>query len=283
RNYGGQETRVTCIPRNDDSASSDCGSLKRDNNYDGLDEPNKEDSPLVRNGGDALVDGVIASRRSATDDLNLWTNPDDVNHVISEDDRQLSELLDRRRKAFSREEETLLHGKIEEIRKVRKKVQDRWKRVLSELGFVDEQNKLVAVSSVTRTASPNTSVRAYNLHDKLVRETSIFGDAPTQRHRYAVILDRLLDLDIADDFFEAAHELYPKRAEKPNRHHKRAPHKKQSGDGPGENGDEINGQIPASPGPVITANGHKTPTMEQRAATPITTELVVAEVHEEPK
>ncbi|XP_038077153.1 melanoregulin-like [Patiria miniata] len=253
---------------------------RRDNNYDGLDEPSAEKSPLVRNEGGALVDGVIASRRSATDDLNLWTNPDDVNHVISEDDRQLAELLDRRRRAVSREEEMLLHQKVEEIRKVRKKVQDRWK----ECCFADEQHKLLAVSSVTRTASPNTSVRAYNLHDKLVNETSIFGDAPTQRHRYAVILDRLLDLDITDDFFEAAHELYPKKAEKPKRYHKRASRKKPQGEVPDENGNgEVNGEIPESPGMEIMPNGHKPTNGDRRADTPVTTEVVVAEVHEEPK
>ncbi|XP_071788589.1 melanoregulin-like [Asterias amurensis] len=195
---------------------------RRDNNYDQLDEPNSEASPLVRNGNGSLVDGVIASRRSATDDLNLWTNPDDVTHSISEDDQLLSEMLDERRKATTRESELMWHQKVEEVRKVRKKLQDRWKRVLMELGFADEQTNLVAVSSVTKTAAPNTSVKAYYLHDVLVRETSIFGDGPVQRHRYAVILDRLRDLDITDDFLEAAKELFPKKIEKPKRH-KKAP------------------------------------------------------------
>ncbi len=175
-----------------------------------------------RNGNGSIVDGVIASRRSATDDLNLWTNPDDVTHSISEDDKLLSEMLDERRKATTREGELIWHQKVEEVRQVRKKLQNRWKRVLTELGFADEQDNLLAVSSVTKTATPNTSVKAYHLHAVLVQETSIFGDGPVQRHRYAVILDRLRDLDITDDFLEAAKELFPKITEKPKRR-KRTP------------------------------------------------------------
>ena len=100
----------------------------------------------------------------------------------------------------------------------------------------------------------------------------------------------MIDLDIVEDFFEAANELYPKKNDKPHKKHKKKSHKKhQAAESPDENdNNEAAGGEAAPQTPEVsdtTANGHVTPenAAEQRANSAASVEVVTADVHHEPR
>ncbi|XP_054751820.2 melanoregulin-like isoform X2 [Lytechinus pictus] len=173
-----------------------------------------EASSLLRNGDDSLVDAYIASYRSWEDDVNLWSDPYDVTHTKISQDRELDGLIRDWRKATTNMEKRVIYDKVQAIRRERKLVRDRWQKVLEKLGFASQAENLVSISVASGITQPlPPSDQALNLHHVLVYQTDIFGDTEVQDKRYGLILDRLIEVDIADDFVVLAKKMYPQKPE----------------------------------------------------------------------
>ncbi|XP_041460085.1 melanoregulin-like isoform X2 [Lytechinus variegatus] len=173
-----------------------------------------EASSLLRNGDDSLVDAYIASYRSWEDDVNLWSDPYDVTHTNISQDRELDGLIRDWRKATTNMEKKVIYDKVQAIRRERKLVRDRWQKVLEKFGFASQAEHLVSISGASGMTQPlPPSDQALNLHHVLVYQTDIFGDTEVQDRRYGLILDRLIEVDIADDFVVLAKKMYPKEPE----------------------------------------------------------------------
>ncbi|XP_058037112.1 melanoregulin isoform X2 [Ahaetulla prasina] len=102
-------------------------------------------------------------------------------------------------------------------RKIRRKVKDRWKHILEVLGFKAEADGLLTVTSCTSYESLHNPQEARRLHTILAEQTSIFGHqhgGPPER--YLFVLDRLILLDVGDDFLSAARHFYPAEEEDDN-------------------------------------------------------------------
>ncbi|XP_072046566.1 melanoregulin-like [Amphiura filiformis] len=186
--------------------TSFCCRRKKTTEYENIGESYSVESSLVSN--------RLAGHKGVTDDLNIWSNPHDMTHTEAEDDAQLVTLLEQRDNATTATGYQMASDHVERIRTNRRKIRDRWKSVLRELGFEneDELTKLVTVTPLSHEADGTShfSMQADSLHSALARDTMIFGNGPTQRNRYATVLSRLIDLDTADDFVGKARELYPR-------------------------------------------------------------------------
>uniref|UniRef100_G1KC90 Melanoregulin n=2 Tax=Anolis carolinensis TaxID=28377 RepID=G1KC90_ANOCA len=129
-----------------------------------------------------------------------------------DDDRQLFTMLQKRSK-LRRGSEGYRRLSIDIIaqRQIRQKVKDRWKHVLDALGFKNEADGLLTVTSGTSYESLRKPQEARKLLNFLAEQTTIFGrnrgTGPPER--YLFVLDRLLLLDIGDDFLSAARHFYP--------------------------------------------------------------------------
>uniref|UniRef100_A0ACB8EUG7 Uncharacterized protein n=1 Tax=Sphaerodactylus townsendi TaxID=933632 RepID=A0ACB8EUG7_9SAUR len=95
-------------------------------------------------------------------------------------------------------------------RQIRRKVKDRWKQILEALGFKAEADGLLAITSGTSYESLRNPQEARRLNNALAEQTTIFdrhrGGPP---ERYLFVLDRLLLLDVGEDFLSAARHFYP--------------------------------------------------------------------------
>ncbi|XP_071826142.1 melanoregulin-like [Apostichopus japonicus] len=150
-----------------------------------------------------------------SDAINLWTNPDDVTHTLEEDDRVLMTLLQESESCTSSQEREQIEKEVNKIRNERKATQKRWKGILIGLGFDQEADRLLDVHTIVpeNDSSNPREVRAPEILRHLVQESNIFGHSSTQAARYIVVLDRLLDLDVADSFLLTAIRQYPKAME----------------------------------------------------------------------
>ncbi|XP_042328202.1 melanoregulin-like [Sceloporus undulatus] len=202
-------------------------------------EEELEKNPLVV--GDTLQYITNLQKRRQAEAANLWNEPVDKTHMERDDDHELYMLLQKRSKMRRGSEGyRRLSFDIIAHRQIRQKVKDRWKQVLDVLGFKDEADGLLTVTSSTSYESLRKPQEARKLHTALAEQTTIFGrhrGGPPER--YLFVLDRLLLLDIGDDFLSAARHFYPVEEEEEDN--------TSSSDGG-----------PPTPGPVLVKLGSET-------------------------
>ncbi|XP_039596440.1 melanoregulin [Polypterus senegalus] len=154
------------------------------------------------------------AKRRRAEETNLWSEPLDKSHMERDDDRELFNLLHRRAKTKRGSEGyRRLSFDIHALRQMRRDVLGRWKMILESLGFQAEADSLLTVSSNASYSSLRhpTDARAF-LHT-LHQETSIFDTKDAPPERYLFVLDRLIILDVAEDFANKAKRYYPMEEE----------------------------------------------------------------------
>ncbi|XP_043910978.1 melanoregulin-like [Protopterus annectens] len=155
------------------------------------------------------------TKRRRAEETNLWSEPHDASHMERDDDRELYNLLHRRAKTRRGSEGyRRLSFDIHAMRQVRRNVKERWKMVLEQLGFQNEADSLLTVTSNMPYNSLKFAVEARELLKTLAQQTDIFDDNAPPPERYLFVLDRLLILDTAYDFVSKAKRYYPKDASK---------------------------------------------------------------------
>ncbi|KAJ6660609.1 hypothetical protein lerEdw1_017606 [Lerista edwardsae] len=168
-----------------------------------------EKNPLIA--GDMLQYFSTLQKHRRSEATNLWNEPVDSAHVERDDDHELYMLLQKRAETRRGSEEyRRLSFDIGAHRQIRRKVKDRWKQILEILGFKAEADALLMVTSSTSYESLHNPQEARRLHSALAEQTTIFGrhhGGPPER--YLFVLDRLLLLDVGDDFLSAAWHFYP--------------------------------------------------------------------------
>ncbi|XP_028311622.1 melanoregulin [Gouania willdenowi] len=144
------------------------------------------------------------------EETNLWSEPGDPSHSERDDDRTLYTLLQARNKTrMGSTGYRRLSVDIEAMRDTRREVRDKWKTILENLGFTAEADSLLTVSAGGSLDRMRNAAASRALLDTLHSETSIFSSREPPPERYLFILDRLLYLDIAEDFLAKARRFYP--------------------------------------------------------------------------
>ncbi|XP_067397025.1 melanoregulin-like [Emydura macquarii macquarii] len=153
-------------------------------------------------------------KRKRAQATNLWNEPADDTHMERDDDRELYNLLQRRAKLRRGSEGyRRLSFDISAHRQIRREVKDRWRQILEALGFSAEADSLLAITSTASYSALRHPLRARQLLASLAEQTSLFDRHCSLPERYLFILDRLLVLDVGDDFLSAARRYYPLGAE----------------------------------------------------------------------
>ncbi|OWK53745.1 Melanoregulin [Lonchura striata] len=104
-----------------------------------------------------------------------------------------------------------LNYDIYTLRQTRKEVRSRWKHILEDLGFQKEADSLLSVTKLSIISDSRNMSKARDILLKLSEETNIFPTSWELSERYLFVVDRLIALDAADEFFKAASAVYPKR------------------------------------------------------------------------
>ncbi|XP_068192088.1 melanoregulin [Antennarius striatus] len=175
-------------------------------NFD--DDDDDEKQPLVPQDPLEYFNREVQKRRD--EETNLWSTPGDPSHTEREDDRVLYSLLQARN--MTRMGSTgyrRLSVDIEAMRDTRREVRDKWQTILENLGFMAEAETLLTVSAGASYDRMRNAVAARDMLNTLHSETSIFSTREPPPERYLFILDRLLYLDIAEDFLAKAKRFYP--------------------------------------------------------------------------
>ncbi|XP_012859792.1 melanoregulin [Echinops telfairi] len=97
------------------------------------------------------------------------------------------------------------------LRQTRREVRNRWKCVLEELGFQREVDSLLSVTKLSTISDSKNTRKAREMLLKLAEETSIFPASWELSERYLIVVDRLITLDAAEEFFRMASRTYPKK------------------------------------------------------------------------
>ncbi|XDV33943.1 hypothetical protein PO909_004176 [Leuciscus waleckii] len=174
------------------------------------DDDDEEKRPLLSH--DTLEYFEREAKRRRDQETNLWSEPGDPSHSERDDDRILYNLLQTR--AQTRQGS---HGyrrlsiDIEAMRDMRREVQDKWKMILENLGFMAEAESLLNVSASASYDRMRNAATARTLLQTLYTETSLFNRNEPPPERYLFILDRLIYLDAAEDFMAKARRFYPPR------------------------------------------------------------------------
>lgn len=169
--------------------------------------PEKE--PLVSGNNPYSSFGATLAR---DDDKNLWSAPHDVSHTEADDDRLLYNLIVvRNQQARDSEEWQKLNYDIYTLRQTRREVRNRWKRVLEDLGFQKEVDSLLSVTKLSTVSDSKNTRKAREILLKLAEETAIFPTGWELSERYLFVVDRLIALDAAEEFFKIARQTYPKK------------------------------------------------------------------------
>ncbi|XP_077113805.1 melanoregulin-like [Ranitomeya variabilis] len=167
-----------------------------------------EKSPLI---SDTLLYFDREVKRRRAEEANLWNEPQDVSHTERDDDRELYNLLQKRlRTRRGSEDYRRLSFDISAHRQIRKDVKDRWRSLLENLGFHNEADSLLTVTSNHSYNSMRDPTEARCLLNLLAEETSIFEQhnlPPPER--YLFVLDRLIVLDMGTEFVSIARQFYP--------------------------------------------------------------------------
>lgn len=173
------------------------------------DDEDDEKQPLVP--ADPLDYFTREVQKRRDEETNLWSEPGDPSHSERDDDRVLYSLLQARQ--MTRMGSTgyrRLSVDIEAMRDTRREVRDKWKTILENLGFMAEADSLLTVSAGGSQDRMRNAPKARALLHTLHSETSIFNSSrEPPPERYLFILDRLLYLDIAEDFVAKAKRFYP--------------------------------------------------------------------------
>ncbi|KAJ8364521.1 hypothetical protein SKAU_G00133520 [Synaphobranchus kaupii] len=174
------------------------------------DEP-EEKAPLLN---ETLLYFDREAKKRRDQETNLWSEPGDPSHSERDDDRELYNLLQRRSKTRRGSQGyRRLSVDIHAVRQVRRGVREKWKMILENLGFMAEAEALLTVSATESYDRMRNAPVARSLLQTLYSETSIFRSKESPPERYMFILDRLIYLDVAQDFLAKARRFYPKGAE----------------------------------------------------------------------
>ncbi|TNN85957.1 Melanoregulin [Liparis tanakae] len=155
------------------------------------DEDEDEKQPLLPQDPLDYFNQEVQKRRD--EETNLWSEPGDRSHSERPDDRGYRRLS----------------VDIEAMRDTRREVREKWKIILENLGFMAEADSLLNVSAGASHDRMRNAPAARELLQTLHTETSVFYRREPPPERYLLILDRLLYLDIADDFLAKAKRFYP--------------------------------------------------------------------------
>ncbi|KAL6103190.1 uncharacterized protein ACO6RY_02641 [Pungitius sinensis] len=167
-----------------------------------------EKQPLVPQDPLEFFNQEVQKRRD--EETNLWSEPGDRSHSERPDDRVLYSLLQARNKTrMGSTGYRRLSVDIEAVRDTRREVRDKWKIILENLGFMAEADSLLAVTAGASLDGMRNAPAARQLLQTLHTETSLFYSREPPPERYLLILDRLLYLDIAEDFLAKAKRFYP--------------------------------------------------------------------------
>ncbi|XP_009885894.1 PREDICTED: melanoregulin [Charadrius vociferus] len=170
--------------------------------------PEKE--PLLSNNNPYASFGATLAR---DEEQNLWSTPHDVTHTEADDDRVLYNMIVVRNQLDKDSEEwQKLNYDIYTLRQTRKEVRSRWKHILEDLGFQKEADSLLSVTKLSIISDSQNMGKARDILLKLSEETNIFPTSWELSERYLFVVDRLIALDAADEFFKMASVVYPKRA-----------------------------------------------------------------------
>ncbi|KAM6178909.1 melanoregulin [Rhynchocyon petersi] len=146
------------------------------------------------------------------DEKNLWSIPHDVSHTEADDDRLLYNLIVvRNQQAKDSEEWQKLNYDIYALRQIRREVRNRWKCILEGLGFQREADSLLSVTKLSTISDSKNTRKAREILLKLAEETDIFPTSWELSERYLFVVDRLIALDAAEEFFTMAIQTYPKK------------------------------------------------------------------------
>ncbi|XP_072730165.1 melanoregulin [Ciconia boyciana] len=169
--------------------------------------PEKE--PLLSNNNPYASFGATLAR---DEEQNLWSTPHDMTHTEADDDRVLYNMIVVRNQLDKDSEEwQKLNYDIYTLRQIRKEVRSRWKHILEDLGFQKEADSLLSVTKLSIISDSQNMGKARDILLKLSEETNIFPTSWELSERYLFVVDRLIALDAADEFFKMASVVYPKR------------------------------------------------------------------------
>ncbi|XP_068606324.1 melanoregulin [Brachionichthys hirsutus] len=167
-----------------------------------------EKQPLVPEDPLEFFNREVRKRRD--EETNLWSTPGDPSHMEREDDWVLHSLLQARNKTrMGTTGYRRLSVDIEAMRDTRREVRDKWKTILENLGFMAEAEALLTVSAGASYDRMRNATAARDMLGALHSDTSIFNTREPPPERYLFILDRLLYLDVAEDFLAKAKRFYP--------------------------------------------------------------------------
>ncbi|XP_060882841.1 melanoregulin [Labrus mixtus] len=173
---------------------------------DEADEDEKQ--PLVPQDPLEYFNREVQKRRD--EETNLWSTPGDRSHSERDDDRVLYGLLQARTKTrMGSTGYRRLSVDIEAMRDTRREVREKWKTILENLGFMTEAESLLTVSAGASHDRMRNAPAARAMLQALHTETSIFFSGEPPPERYLFILDRLIYLDIAEDFLAKAKRFFP--------------------------------------------------------------------------
>ncbi|XP_078662473.1 melanoregulin-like [Branchiostoma floridae x Branchiostoma belcheri] len=175
------------------------------------DERQEETQPLLTRdrGGSIHYYDQLPARRLKDDDLNIWHDPHDRTHMETDEDLELYNLIRRRDECPRGSDEwSHLNFDIHTVRTRRREIRDRWVKILERLGF-DDLQEIDNILTVTGVTKETISQGAKDLFNELASESSIFGVSSTNPARYLYVLERLIDIDLAQAFVETAKQLYP--------------------------------------------------------------------------
>ncbi|XP_014858946.1 PREDICTED: melanoregulin-like [Poecilia mexicana] len=168
----------------------------------------EEKQPLVTPDPLDYFTREVQKRRD--EETNLWSEPGDPSHSERADDRTLYTLLQARNKTrIGSTGYRRLSVDIEAMRDTRREVRDKWKTILENLGFMAEADSLLTVSAGASADRMRNAPAARAMLHTLHTETSIFSSKEAPPERYLFIIDRLLYLDIGEDFLAKARRFYP--------------------------------------------------------------------------
>ncbi|XP_037648387.1 melanoregulin [Sebastes umbrosus] len=174
----------------------------------GDDGDDDEKQPLVPQDPLEYFNREVQKRRD--EETNLWSEPGDPSHSERDDDRTLYSLLQARNQTrMGSTGYRRLSVNIESMRDTRREVRDKWKQILENLGFMAEADSLLNVSAGASHDRMRNAQAARDMLHTLHTETSLFSSREPPPERYLLILDRLLYLDIAEDFLAKAKRFYP--------------------------------------------------------------------------
>uniref|UniRef100_A0A8D0HIC2 Melanoregulin n=1 Tax=Sphenodon punctatus TaxID=8508 RepID=A0A8D0HIC2_SPHPU len=146
------------------------------------------------------------------EERNLWSTPHDMSHTEADDDRILYNLIVVRNQLDKDSEEwQKLNYDIYTLRQMRRDVRNRWKCILEDLGFQKEADTLLSVTKRSIISDSQNTSKTREFLIKLSEETTIFPTSWELSERYLFVVDRLIALDAADEFFRIASKAYPKR------------------------------------------------------------------------